>query len=307
MKPFSLIRKVALVSTLWIFFMIPVISEEKPMVVIVPSYNNTRWCQKNVRSILKQNYKNFRIIYIDDHSSDNTTLLVKKTVLSWFDNDGSYLQEVAFDDLKTTNIAEATELFAEEIHKSPAFFTLIANKNRAGALANLYRAILSCADEEIIITLDGDDWFTDPLVLQRLNEAYSTDTVWLTHGCMIEYPSGKLGWSEPIPSHIIQTNSFRKFKCPSHLRTFYAWLFKKIRLEDLLYEGKFFSMTWDMAMMYPMIEMCGERHAFLTKPNYVYNMKNPINDNKVNTELQRKLDRLIRENTPYTRLESGSL
>ena len=48
---------------------------------------------------------------------------------------------------------------------------------------------------------------------------------------------------------------------PTHLRTFYAWLFKKINLEDLLLDGEFFKMTGDQAILYPMIEMAGERHA----------------------------------------------
>ena len=92
---------------------------------------------------------------------------------------------------------------------------------------------------------------------------------------------------------------------PSHLRTFYAWIFKKIALEDLLYEGKFFTMTGDMAIMLPILEMAGERHLFISEPIYIYNMTNPINHGKVNAELQRALDRYIRSMPPYQRLEKG--
>src|SRR3989304_6153185 len=45
---------------------------EKPIVVVIPSYNNKQWYQKNLDSVLTQNYHNFRIIFIDDASPDGT-------------------------------------------------------------------------------------------------------------------------------------------------------------------------------------------------------------------------------------------
>ncbi len=275
--------------------------EEKPMVVVIPSYKNSKWCAWNVKSVLKQEYSNFRVIYIDDNSPDRTAARVEEIVAKH--RKDLPFKKIIFDDQHSNDILEVTDQFQKTVNQSPAFFTLVVNKNRAGALANLYRSIWSCSDEEIVVTLDGDDWFSDLQVLTRLNQAYHDKNVWLTHGKMIEYPSGSQGWSEPIPPKVIAKNAFRGFKCPSHLRTFYSWLFKKIELNDLLYEGSFFSMTWDMAMMYPMVEMCGSRHAFISEPNYIYNMSNPINDNKVNAELQRKLDRYIRSLPPYKKLE----
>lgn len=59
------------------------------------------------------------------------------------------------------------------------------------------------------------------------------------------------------------------------------------------------SMTWDMAMMFPMLEMSGHRSKFISEFLYTYNLSNPINDHKVNQKLQQKLDRLIRGMTKY--------
>lgn len=294
-------KKIFFANLLFASSLFSTLIEEKPMVVVVPSYNNYKWCASNVQSILSQDYKNFRIIYIDDKSSDETVDKVEKLIAR---HRISSFHKITFDDQKSKDILKVTNLFQKKTNENQVFFTLVVNKNRAGALANLYRSIWSCSNEEIIVTLDGDDWFSDRNVLKRLNEIYTSGDVWLTHGTMIEYPSGSQGWSEPIPPYIIENNAFRSFKCPSHLRTFYAGLFKKINLEDLVYQGDFFSMTWDMAIMYPMIEMCAERHAFVSVPNYIYNTSNPINDNKVNAELQRTLDRLIREKPPYQRLEN---
>ena len=61
-------------------------------------------------------------------------------------------------------------------------------------------------------------------------------------------------------------------------------------------------MTWDQAIMFPMIEMAAERHAFIPEVTYVYNVVNPINDNKVDPQLQRDLEEFIRSRQPYERL-----
>ncbi len=280
--------------------------QEKPIVVIIPSYNNSKWVRMNLYSVLDQGYRNFRVIYINDCSKDNTADLVEKTVAEllgarpW--NESRPLLDVASFDDRGMSIQDAAIAFHDLVVKRKAFITVINNKNRCGALCNLYRGIYSCDDNEIVVTVDGDDWLAHGRVLRELNQVYVRENVWMTHGSLMEFPGGGVTWCEPIPDEIIEKNAFRDFKCPSHLRTFYAWLFKKIQLEDLLYEGKFFMMTWDMAMMYPMIEMARERHAFIAKPNYVYNMSNSINDNKVNPELQNMLDCILRNAKRYERL-----
>ncbi len=277
--------------------------QEKPFVVIIPSYNNSKWYEQNINTVINQKYKNFRVIYLNDASNDKTGYLVKQYMLKLAGPNQAFFRSISFDERFSRGITDAAKKFSNRVNSKRSFFTLIDNVSRCGALCNLYRGIYSCKDEEIIVTLDGDDWFSDDEVLKRLNETYSNGNIWLTHGTLVEYPSGQSSWCEPVPPDVIEKNAFREFKCPSHLRTFYTWLFKKINLEDLLYEGEFFSMTWDMAIMYPMIEMCGERHEFIFTPNYIYNTSNPINDNKVNADLQNFLDRFIRQSKPYQRLE----
>ena len=49
------------------------------MCVVIPSYNNVKDDRyiKNIRSVLQQDYSNFRIVLIDDNSSDGTGEKVK--------------------------------------------------------------------------------------------------------------------------------------------------------------------------------------------------------------------------------------
>jgi glycosyltransferase involved in cell wall biosynthesis len=270
-------KKVSLLQkklVLFLFVNLPLFSAvfELPIVVLSTSYNNKEWCVRSVESILRQKYTNYRVIYVDDHSVDGTADIVEEVV----------------------------KRFGKEEQ-----FMLIRNLKRVGALSNIYRSIHTYTrDDEIIVSLDGDDWFANENVLKKINEVYSAGDVWLTHGTMIEYPREQLGWSIPIPKEIIERNAFREFRCPSHLRTFYSWLFKKIELEDLLDGDEFFPMTWDFAIMFPMIEMAGERHVFISDITYVYNTANQINDNKVDAQLQRDLDVVLRGMPCYSRLEN---
>lgn len=246
---------------------------EKPIYVIVPTYNNIKWWSWNLNSILKQNYGNVHIVITDDNSTDGTGGEIER-----------FIKEHALQDR----------------------VIIFLNDERHGALYNLFTMIHGCPDEAIIVTVDGDDALPDnPTLLKKLNEVYSNPTkeVWLTYGQFELYPEKKRGWCKSFPENIIKANAFRTFQdIPSHLRTFYAWLFKAIKVEDLLYEGKFFEMSWDCAMMFPMIEMAGERHQFINEIMYLYNTQNLISDHRKDQKLQTSLAQYIRSKQRYTRL-----
>ena len=251
------------------------LASKKRFVVVIPSYNNVKWCEKNIQSTIDQNYENYRVIYTDDCSSDGTFEKVSEVV----------------------NASNKKDKF-----------TLIKNSTRIGALANLYNMIHSCDDDEIILTLDGDDWLSNEHVIGRLNEIYSSDEVWMTYGQFQNYPDGGKGFAQQIPNNVIRDNSFRQYTwCSTHLRTFYSWLFKNIKKNDLYYNGSFMSMTWDMAMIFPMLEMAGNRSRFINDILYIYNLDNPINDHKVNIKLQQDLDRYVRRMPRYSKLERPAL
>jgi len=53
---------------------------QNKFVFIIPSYNNYKWCIRNIKSLRKQNYLNWRAIYIDDASNDNTCELISRYI-----------------------------------------------------------------------------------------------------------------------------------------------------------------------------------------------------------------------------------
>jgi glycosyltransferase involved in cell wall biosynthesis len=245
---------------------------EKAIVVVIPSYKNKDWYERNLDSVFAQNYHNFRVLYIDDASPDGTGALVKAHIRK--NNQQGRVQ-------------------------------LIQNAKRIGALANLYKGIWMCAPDEIIVTLDGDDWFYDANVLSKLNQTYADPNVWVTYGQFVHYPCGSPGWAREPPLEYSEKNAYREYSwVTTHLRTFYAGLFQKIHIEDLLYNGEFYPMAWDLAFMFPMLEMAGPYHSrFIPDVLYVYNIATVSNDVKTDPTFQHNLGLLIRKKNRYSRID----
>ncbi|MGA9530562.1 MAG: glycosyltransferase family A protein [Candidatus Babeliales bacterium] len=218
---------------------------EKPFVIITASYNNASWCTRNISSTLGQQYENYRVIYIDDASTDRTADIVKR--------------------------------FISE-HDLWNKITLQVNSERRGHLYNQYYAIHSCADDEIVVIVDGDDWLAHDQVLAYLNRLYSGGDIWMTYGQFWYWKKERRGISRPIPDEVLENGTIRFYPLwiLSHLRTFYAGLFKLISLDDLLYQGQFFPMAVDVATMIPMVEMAQYHTAFIDEILLIYNDANQL-------------------------------
>lgn len=240
-------------------------------VFIVPTYNNKEFFKKNLDSIFMQDYENYRIIYIDDHSSDGTADLVEE-----------YTKNAGFEDK----------------------LKLIRNQERCYTLCNVYRAAHMCNDDEIIIFLDGDDFLFHPSVLSLLAEEYVDDNLWLTYGNHIK-TNGEKGNCKEISSDVIAENVSRyKSWVFSHLRTCRAWLFKMIQLQDLLYESNFYTASCDLAIMYPMIEMAGEGHfKFIENILCIYNVGNNLSHERQRNNKQLFFEDIIRKKKRYAPLK----
>jgi glycosyltransferase involved in cell wall biosynthesis len=251
--------------------------QEKHITVVIPSYNNINHYKKNLESVFVQKngsspYNNWSLIYTDDCSTDGTYDAVVSIV-------------------KENNQEQRCTIIRNEINK--------------GAMANDYNAIHRCADNDIILVLDGDDALAHEHVFEKINQLYQDPEVWLTYGQYQQYPSGNLGHCAALPDEIVRYNQIRKYPfVTSHLRTFYAGLFKKIKQQDLMYNGDFFRITSDLAFMFPMVEMAGAHVRFVPEVMYLWNMDNPINDFKKDIHGLLAMERVIRSRQPYARLNS---
>ena len=259
--------------------------DEKPMVVVICSYNNAPYYAGNLDSVLGQHYENYRVIYVDDASSDCTGDLVQEHLATYDTSDRCQL---------------------------------VRNDAREGALHNFYHAIHSCADNEIIVELDGDDQLAHEGVLSYINEVYQDDNVWLTYGQYKNMPKedvqrlgiAEMGYARPVSGDVIAKNNFRRKFVYMALRTFYAGLFKKINKQDLIcdktfgdWEGKFFPEGKDGASMFPMLEMAGPRFKFIPDVLYLRDVSNPINAFKVGKHWHKLVAACLRKKKRYTPLQ----
>ena len=236
--------------------------------IIVPSYNNEKWISACLKSVILQTHDNYQCIVVDDCSTDGGAEIAKK-----------------------------------QIGSDPRF-VFVDNQERKLALRNIYEAIeLSHPQrEDIIITLDGDDWFATKAALEILSNVYNQEECLMTYGSYIEYPSKVRGkFSRKIPKEIIEENTFRESEwMSSHLRTFKYKLWKEIKRDDFLEEdGSFCSGAWDMRFMFPMLEMSKHRSFFVEDILHVYNRGNPLNEDKVDHQKLLRSEKTIRNKSKY--------
>jgi len=184
-------------------------------IVVVPVYNSEQWIEHCLSSIMNQNYDNFVVVVVDDCSDDNTWDLIKG-------------------------------------------FNVVAqrNKERIGSgLGNIARGIFIGSDnkDDIIVTVDGDDYLASNEVLSYINDVYQED-VWLTYGSFLPLSGRYKGTCQNLKeTHTFDDNgkaitnhltpaTYRKSGVwvTSHLRTFKRGLWDLIDDKDLRDVGGYF-------------------------------------------------------------------
>lgn len=212
-------------------------SEDKPFLIVVHAHNNKDWVKKNLDSLMTQSYTPFKVIYIDDASSDGTGSSVEE-----------YIQKNSLQ---------------EKI-------SLIKNERPIGALPCLFQAIQDCPSETIIMPMDGCNWLAHRNVLQQINHFYADSNIWLTYGQYCSYPTYTHGYTSEVSETWIENNEARDKLPPSaSLKTFYAGLFQQIHQGDLISSGTFSS---DRALFVPLIELAGKHSKYIPDIHFVYNI-----------------------------------
>jgi glycosyltransferase involved in cell wall biosynthesis len=148
--------------------------------LVVPTFNNkgrNRYL-KNLKSILMQNYTNYRLLVIDDGSNDGTGTAI-----------------------------------VEELHKQTRIsadrYSVVIHKERHFAMPNLrWAANYFCRPNDIFMIVDGDDELLGRQVLKLFNSVFQSKGVWFMYTNFLG-SNGKMGYSRPYPSDIIENNTVR--------------------------------------------------------------------------------------------------
>ena len=118
---------------------------EQPLVVVIPSYNNAHYIERTLNSVFSQDYTNYRVVFIDDGSSDDSVQVMHR-----------YIEE--------NGVADK--------------ITFIENDRRWRKLRNVYYAIhRHCADNEVVVMLDCDDFLAHQGVFKMINDLYADPDV----------------------------------------------------------------------------------------------------------------------------------
>ena len=233
--------------------------------IVVPVFNAEKYLEKCLFSITKQSYKNFKVKVVDDCSTDSSYEVASKICANYKNFD---------------------------IHK---------NSRRLGALNNISQLLGLRVEEPsrtIDILLDGDDYLYSGDVLNFLNELYLKTNCLITYGSFLT-SQGIQGKKYPLL--IRKFNLYRKyFWYASHLKTFRHDLWLAINPNDLLDKnGQYFPCATDLAIMFPMLEMAGNRQHFVKDILYVYNDQNPISNHKIRRKDQISAAKEIRKKKIY--------
>ena len=256
--------------------------KQNRFIIITPSFNNEDWVEYNIASILNQTYTNFKVLYIDDCSTDNT---FEKVI---------------------------------PITETDSRFTVIRNSENKGAAYNYVEYIDTISDDEndILVHLDGDDWFFDDNVLMNLNTLYNERDYWMTYGRFVCYDGSEqvtesTVYGVPHSDFIHDHKLYRRdmFKA-SHLRTYRSFLFKAIDKNDLksLSTGEYYWHAIDVAWGSICQEMCPKDKIGV--PDFftcVYNMtpKNQIRSQERQATENHKFEDEIRNRKRYKEGLSG--
>lgn len=236
------------------------------MVILTTTFNCENYIPKCIGSLMGQKFQNFKCYITDDLSTDNTINVVKNLI------------------------------------KDDDRFILIENKIKMFQPGNYDQVIRNnenIDDDDICVEVDGDDWLPDNNTLNRIDEFYKNNDVWLANGSF-KYHDGRPGFANPPTSENVRNLPFTL----SHIRTWKSFLWRKIKQEDLKDEnGNYWEVAGDLAFMYPMFEMSGLKHyGFMKDINYIYNESNPLNDHKVNMKKVHEIVSKIRNKKKYQKI-----
>lgn len=219
--------------------------------IITCTRNNEKWLENHLKSVNNQTFKDFEHIIIDDASDDKSIEIIK-----------SYY------------VKNQTQVFSRKIRS-------YALKNH---ILGLKKAI-----GDIVIHLDGDDWFFDNNVLSYLDEIYNTNNCLATYGSWVDTYDNKIGACYKHPTHRSEDIRNDRHWYFTHLRTFKRFLASGINGMDLFDEdGNTNDIGADAALMTSIYE-----HAFrlgtvihIEKPLVYYNSNTGSNDCVVNLNKQ---------------------
>ena len=242
------------------FYQIPdsCINYDTKFVFITSSYNQSRFVKKCLDSISSQKYPNdkYRIIYVDDASTDDTSKICEKWM---YDN-------------RDINML---------LH--------IRDKNE-GPASSRYFASKMTDDDEVLVFLDGDDWLIYTHYLAKISWLYKNLGVASTYG------GNDREWCVEGQIYIRDKNwKARHGNYFPHIRTSRAKYCKRVPEEYLKCDGEWLKFCTDCALFQSIEELNDNNHIFIKGNYFKYNLYNTLNNKDTGFDAATDIQNSIRD------------
>ena len=210
-------------------------------VFLIPAYNCEKEIKQTLMTIFSQSYNDWRILFIDDVSSDNTTEIAKELI-----NSHGYEGRTCF----------------------------IKREEKYGEVRNTIEELKFIADREVVVRLDGGDWLIDNDTLYYLNQIYKE------HKPAVCWTAQRWAYtSYGISKQMTLQPNQSVYEHPwvsSHLKTFRASALKKVNPKNFYDdEGNWIMIACDQAVFLPMMHLAVKENlplVFLPMVCYHYNI-----------------------------------
>jgi len=212
--------------------------------IVTPVYNCENTIEQTIMSIAAQSYDNWRIIFLDDLSTDNSVEVIK-------------------------NICKKLEI-SDKVD-------VVVNKTKHGEVANTLKAVDMCDPNDIICRIDGGDWVTDLDAFAIINSVYEQHdpaVLWTAHRW--EYTTQNI--SGPLPDG---ADEYVHPWVSSHMKTFRCNAIQGINEANFKDDdGNFIMIACDQAVFLPILHRArkfNRKRLFLPLCCYHYsiNLKDP--------------------------------
>jgi glycosyltransferase involved in cell wall biosynthesis len=201
-------------------------------------FNASSTLQRMLHSLHGQSYEDWRLVLVDDVSSDDHKE-------------------------KCKSILDRFELL------SPGKTTTAWNEEKKWEVANVLKGIATCEDDDIVCRIDADDWLTDLDALAILDQVYQNT------GCEIAWTAHRWSFSDKNISGPMQPGAdpYSHPWVSSHLKTFRKRLLNGVNDENYRGEdGEYIKRAGDQAIYLPALRNATNR-VFVPRVMYHYTIK----------------------------------
>jgi len=243
--------------------------DEQRIIIFSCGYNCEKYVEQCLSSVKNQDYFNYVHVIVDDASTDKT--------------------------YKRLNHFDYTD------RKIKLYHNVYNQKWILNAIECLMPNIQS--PDDIIMTVDLDDYLAHNNVLKNINTFYKNYDAWMTYSTFKYLKSGRLSsWIPRYSPGQMSNNEFRESIWSfTHLRTMKAFLWNNIDKNDLKDSaGEYFKYCYDQAVFLPALEMSRNGHiGYIPEVQYMYNDINPLQVEKTHRQEQEDTARFIRSKNKY--------